>query len=87
MQATPTSGGGLLAFLPLILISIFIAIPTHLLAKDKGRNVSLWTVLGLIPLVNWFCMPFFIGASNLRLEKKIDALLENRNVASGGHPV
>jgi hypothetical protein len=83
----PTSAGGLLAFVPLILISILIAIPARLLAKDKGRNVSLWTVLGLIPLVNWFCMPFFIGASNLRLEKKIDALLENRNVGSGGRPV
>lgn len=57
-------------------------IDRHLLAKDKGRNVSLWTVLGLIPLVNFICMFFFVGASNLRLEKKLDALLEqNRNAA------
>jgi hypothetical protein len=86
MQPTPTSG--LLAFVPLIFFSVLIAIPAHLLAKDKGRNVPLWTILGLIPLVNYVCMFFFIGASNLRLEKKIDALLEqNRNVASSVRPV
>jgi hypothetical protein len=86
MQPTPTSG--LLAFMPLILISAVIAIPAHLLAKDKGRNVPLWTILGLIPLVNYACMIFFVGASNLRLEKKIDTLLDqNRNVASSVRPV
>lgn len=70
------SGNGLIAFLPLVIISIFIAIPAYLLAKEKGRNVRLWTVLGLIPMVNFVCMWFFVGAANLRLEKKIDALLE-----------
>jgi hypothetical protein len=68
MQPTPTNG--FLAFVPLLIISVLIAIPAHLLAKDKGRNVTLWTVLGLIPLVNYVCMFFFVGASNLRLEKK-----------------
>ena len=80
MQPTPSSG--LLAFLPLLIILVLTAIPAHFLAKDKGRNVALWTVLGLIPLVNYICMFYFIGASNLRLEKKLDALLEqNRNAA------
>jgi hypothetical protein len=86
MQSTPTNG--LLAFVPLILISAFLAIPVHFLAKDKGRNVPLWTILALIPLVNYICMIFFIGASNLRLEKKIDALLDqNRNISSSVRPV
>ena len=81
MQPTPTSG--LLAFAPLMVMSVSIAVSAHLLAKDKGRNVPLWTILALIPLVNFVCMLFFIGASNLRLEKKLDALLDqNRNVAS-----
>lgn len=86
MQPTPT--GGLMAFAPLILISILIAIPSHLLAKDKGRNVILWTILGLIPLVNYVCMFFFVGASNLRLEKKIDTLLDQtRNVDGSVRPI
>jgi hypothetical protein len=84
----PTATNGFLAFVPLLIISVLIAIPAHLLAKDEGRNVPLWTILGLIPLVNYVCMFFFVGASNLRLEKKIDAFLEqNRSIASNIHPV
>jgi len=46
-----------------------------MLAKEKGRRVLLWTVLGFIPGVNILVMWFFIGAANLRLEGKIDELL------------
>jgi len=49
----------------------------HMLAKEKGRNVLLWTILGFIPVVNIFCMWFFVGAANLRLEEKIDRLLKS----------
>ena len=59
--------------LPIIVLFIF-GIVAHMLAKEKGRNVTLWTVLGLIPVVNIFCMWFFVGAANLRLKKKIDQL-------------
>lgn len=45
------------------------------LAKDKGRNVPLWTVLGFIPLVNMVCIAYFIGASNRRVEEKVDTIL------------
>jgi hypothetical protein len=62
------------SFIPLILMSLLMAIPAHLLAKEKGRNVTKWTILALIPLVNFACIWFFIGASNLKLEKKIDDL-------------
>lgn len=80
----PTATGGLMAFLPLMIISLLIAVPAHLLAKDKGRNVTLWTLLGLLPIANYVCMFYFVGASNLRLEKKLDALLDqNRNAGIG----
>lgn len=62
------------SFLPLILMSLLMAIPAHLLAKEKGRNVTKWTILALIPIVNFACIWFFIGASNLKLERKIDDL-------------
>ena len=61
--------------LPILMLFIF-AIIAHMLAKEKGRNVVLWTILGFIPVVNIFCMLFFVGAANLRLEKKIDQLLK-----------
>ena len=72
----------LLTFLPLILMSLLMAIPAHLLAKEKGRNVALWTVLALVPFVNFACIWFFIGASNLKLERKIDDLIQQMSTAS-----
>ena len=62
------------SFLPLILMSLLMAISAHFLAKEKGRNVTKWTILALIPVVNFACIWFFIGASNLKLERKIDDL-------------
>ena len=70
----------LATLLPLILLTVPLGVIAHLLAKEKGRNVVLWTVLGFIPLVNYFCFAFFIGAANLRLEKKIDKLIEQQQV-------
>lgn len=60
---------------PIIMMLIFSLI-AHMLAKEKGRNVVLWTILGFVPVVNIFCMWFFVGAANLRLEEKIDRLLQ-----------
>lgn len=71
-----------LTFLPLIFMSLLMAIPAHLLAKEKGRNVALWTVLALVPIVNFACIWFFIGASNLKLERKIDDLIQQMNSTS-----
>ena len=72
----------ILSFAPIIILSIGFSIIAGLLAKDKGRNILLWVILGLIPIVNFWCMPYIVGASNLRLERKLDALmtkLENLN--------
>jgi hypothetical protein len=63
------------AFFPFAL-SIFLAVPAYLLAKEKGRSVAWWVILGIIPGVNFLSMWFFVGAANLRLEQKIDAVLE-----------
>lgn len=62
-------------FIPLLFIYIAFGFVARRLAKDKGRNVTKWTIWGFIPFVNVFLAPYFLGASNLRLERKIDALL------------
>lgn len=64
----------LLSLVPVMLMSFFIAIGSYLLAKDKGRNVPLWTILGAIPFINFIFVWYFVGAANLRLERKIDEL-------------
>lgn len=63
--------------MPLILMSLVMGVSSFLLAKDKGRNALKWTILGSIPIVNFACIWYFIGATNLRLERKIDDLLSS----------
>ena len=63
------------SLLPILLLSVIIAVSAHLLAKEKGRNVLKWTVLGAIPFLTLFCIWFFVGAANLRLERKLDELI------------
>ena len=75
MDETAVQADPLLSFLPLILISVIFGIVAHMLAKEKGRNVFKWTILGSIPIVNIYCLFFFVGAANLRLEEKVDRLL------------
>ena len=70
-----SSAASLFSLLPLLLMSVVIAVSAYLLAQDKGRNVTRWTILGAIPIVNLFCIWFFVGAANLRLERKVDELL------------
>lgn len=60
----------------IFIVSIPFGIIGYLLAKEKGRNKFLWTILGIIPIIGWFAMSYFIGASNLNLEKKIDRIIE-----------
>lgn len=66
----------LVQVIPLLFVCLWVGLLANLLARDKGRNVRKWTLLGLFPIVNFFCISFFIGAANLRLEHKVDELLE-----------
>jgi hypothetical protein len=61
---------------PILVFSAIFGVVANLLAKEKGRNVVVWTVLGVVPVVNFVCIWFFIGAANLRLERKVDLLLQ-----------
>lgn len=60
----------------LVVFAIPIVIVAYKLAQEKGRNATNWIILGAIPIINFFSLWYFIGASNLRLEKKIDKLLK-----------
>jgi O-antigen/teichoic acid export membrane protein len=74
MQEGSSTAGAIAGMLPIILMSLFIAVSANLLAKEKGRNVIKWTILGAIPIVNFVCIWFFVGAANLKLERKLDEL-------------
>ncbi|TFB08819.1 hypothetical protein E3V08_02470 [Candidatus Atribacteria bacterium MT.SAG.1] len=62
-------------FLPTIIISIPIMFICRSLAKEKGKNVTLWTILGLIPGINFYSLLYLFGTSSTILEGKIDTIL------------
>jgi len=70
-----TQPPGLFGLLPFFIMTIGIAFLCRRLAEDKGRNVNLWTVLAIIPLVNLFALPFLVGATNLLLDRKLDTII------------
>ena len=68
------SGDFWIQLVPMLVLSLGIVPVAYKLAREKGRNVALWTILGAIPILNIVCVWFFIGAANLRLERKLDEL-------------
>jgi len=79
MQAQTSAAELLISFVPLLFMSLMFGFVARAWAKEKGRNTTRWTVLGFIPLVNMVCMPFFVGAPNIRIEKKLDEIMERLN--------
>ena len=65
----------LLSLVPLLIITVPIIFMCYHLSKEKGKNVTLWTILGIIPFVNYFALIYLVGAANVRLERKIDEIL------------
>ena len=74
MEASQPSA--FMSFLPLLIISLCFGFVVRRLAQDKGRNVTKWTIVGFIPVVNFLLAWYFAGAANLRAERKLDALLQ-----------
>jgi len=64
------------ALIPLLTVSLPVGFIARRLARDKGRNVTKWTIYGFIPFINFILVWYFVGASNLRMERKLDALLQ-----------
>lgn len=49
------------------------------LAKEKGKNDVLWTILACIPIVNFVILPYLIGTPSKIQEEKLDKILELLN--------
>lgn len=75
----PTSEATFMSFIPLLLLSVVLGVVGHYLAKDKGRPVMRWTILCIIPFLNFYCLVYLIGCTNLRIEAKLDAILQWQN--------
>ena len=72
MTMEPT---GLFSFLPLLFLTLVPGITAFFLAKDKGRNVLLCTILGVIPFLNLGVLLYLVGATNLKMATKLDEII------------
>ncbi len=73
--ANPGDASAFGAFIPLIIMMIPIIFICYFLAKDKGKNTVKYTILGCIPLANYFALIYLVGTPNIILEEKIDRIL------------
>lgn len=64
----------LIGILPWIVVSIPWGIVIHLLSKQKGRGSLATTIFGFVPFVNWFVLPYFMGATNRLLESRLEEI-------------
>ena len=69
----------ILSLLPLIIIMIPMIFVIRKLAKEKGKDVILWTVLACIPIVNFIVLPYIVGTPSKILEDKMDIIIETLN--------
>jgi len=69
----------LVSLLPLIIIIIPIVIIVYKLAKEKGKDTTLWTILACIPIINIISIMYIVGATNSKLEAKVDKIIEALN--------
>ena len=69
----------ILSLLPMLLIMIPMIFVIRKLAKEKGKDVVLWTVLACIPLVNFIVLPYIVGTPSKIHEDKMDKIIEALN--------
>ncbi|AAN54101.1 hypothetical protein HRJ35_07380 [Shewanella oneidensis MR-1] len=53
------------------IISIGISIVCFLLAKDKRRNTVIAVVTGLVPILNYFALAYYVGITKLDVTEEI----------------
>ncbi len=62
--------------LPLIAISVPFAIGFYHVAKKIGRNKTAWTILSLIPIVNYFSWIYFFFVILIWIFDKLNGIEE-----------
>ncbi len=75
MSTDPAATSLLLSLVPLIVMTIPLAIICYLVAKEKGRNPLLYGALGIIPFVNGVILFYLVATPDRVLHEKVDRLL------------
>ena len=65
------------ALLSLLGYSLLLALPAGFLAQEKGRNVVLWSLLALIPIINIAAIIYIVGTPDKRLLQVLNNLAQS----------
>ena len=76
MEQTQVQAGHPTMLIPYIILTVFIIFIINRLAKEKGLNVILWTILACIPFLNFIILPYIIGTPSRIQEKRINEIFE-----------
>jgi hypothetical protein len=76
MEQSLTQPNPFMTLIPFVLIMVPMIFVINRLAKEKGKNVLLWTLLACIPFVNFIILPYIVGTPSKIQENKIDKIIE-----------
>jgi hypothetical protein len=79
MEATSIQPNPLTSLLPMLILMIPMIFIIRGLAKAKGKDLTLWTVLACIPIVNFIVLPYIVGVPSKIHEDKMDKIMEELN--------
>jgi hypothetical protein len=76
MEPSFNHSNAFVSLLPMFIIMIPMIFIIRALAREKGKDVILFTILACIPILNFITLPYIVGTPSKILEDKIDKILE-----------
>jgi len=76
MEPSFSQPNPIISLLPLVIVMVPMIFVIWRLAKEKGKNTTLWTILACIPFVNFIILPYIVGTPSKTLENKLNKILE-----------
>lgn len=83
MEPTFNQPNPIASLLPMIIIMIPLIFIIRQLAKEKGKDMTLMTILACIPFINFIILPYIVGTPSKILEDKMDKIIETLNRLEG----
>lgn len=82
MEQQAGDAGVVASLLPLLLISVIFAIAGFLIARRKGKNPALFTVLSFVPLINITVICYLVALTDQEVYDRLERI--ERLLQKGG---
>lgn len=65
--------------IPMLIVAIPVIILNYKIAIRKGKSQGLYAILGIIPVVNFFCFLYLISLTDKELIDKLNVIYDKLN--------